>query len=512
MPVITTSIDGVEVFWTASGRQRLAASLIFRVGAADETLTTAGSTHLLEHLFLHGEPPASVEVNGSTSPLLVSLDVLGPPDAVAEHLNRLCRRVSRFPLEEVAHERRVLAAEGAARPVSVLGRVLAARYGATGPGLTAWGDYAVGSLEGPQLQAWLAARFTAGNAALALDGPVPTNLRLPLPPGPRLPTPRPTPRPLPFPVIVDGFDDAVTLSGLVTRGPAVAPALAIWRRRARRSLVGTIGPRAQVLGLSEFAGPDPVVGLLVRVERRGAAGCLRVLRAELAELVATGATERELADELQVARLVAATPDTARAEPWAAARLNLIGVMDEDADARLAAQAAVTPADVAAVLAEVQRTLIVQAPAGTELGAEPDLRRTPVDDPAPEPGAITFRSAGPRGLLVRAAPVIRLGASTITYRTATEDFTLGLSDLAAASFRPDGACRLVSRSGDTLRLEPTLWNRGPRLASLLRQRIPPHLILQLDPVPADQLPKPDGWRELYASAVRRLAGKGRARR
>lgn len=46
-------IDGVETFWTDVARPTTSATLVFRAGMADETLTTSGWVHLLEHLAVH---------------------------------------------------------------------------------------------------------------------------------------------------------------------------------------------------------------------------------------------------------------------------------------------------------------------------------------------------------------------------------------------------------------------------------------------------------------------------
>ena len=50
LALATMAVDGVRTFWVDSGRPTLAATLMFRVGAADETVATSGWLHLLEHL------------------------------------------------------------------------------------------------------------------------------------------------------------------------------------------------------------------------------------------------------------------------------------------------------------------------------------------------------------------------------------------------------------------------------------------------------------------------------
>jgi predicted Zn-dependent peptidase len=44
-------IDGVTVFWTPDAKRRMGA-LQFRVGQSDETPSTAGVSHIVEHLAL----------------------------------------------------------------------------------------------------------------------------------------------------------------------------------------------------------------------------------------------------------------------------------------------------------------------------------------------------------------------------------------------------------------------------------------------------------------------------
>lgn len=485
MPVTTGSVDGVDAFWTDSGRERLSASLIFRVGAADETLATAGSSHLIEHLLLHGPPSGAVEVNGSTSGLLVSLDAVGSPEAVADHLRRVCARVAHFPLGEVDHERRVLAAERAGRPTGATSRALTIRYGATGPGLLAWSDFAVESLAVDHLQRWLSAHFTAGNAALALDGPPPAGLTLPLPPGPRRPTTRPTPRTLPIPVAHEVLGDALLVTGLVPRSPAMVAALNIWRRRVRRALVSVLGPRAEGRGL-RGRGPDESADHLI-----------------WAGEFPDGATPRELADEVRLERLQSTTSDATRAEAWIQARQGLVGAVGGDADTLIAGLETVTPAAVAAALDEVRRTLLVQVPPGTDRSGEPDLTWTPTNDPAADTVTTRFRLAGPRGLL-RAAPVMRLGDRTLTRSGPLESFTVSLRDLAAATFRADGTAVLINQNGEGLTVWPSLWHRGDQLSELLRQRIPAEVVLTRESSSTDESPTPATWGDLYTRAVHRL--------
>ena len=68
MAVQRTDVDGVPAFWV-QGDGPLRASLVFRIGQADEPLVRRGWTHLLEHLALHGHDSIRRPTNGSVSSL-----------------------------------------------------------------------------------------------------------------------------------------------------------------------------------------------------------------------------------------------------------------------------------------------------------------------------------------------------------------------------------------------------------------------------------------------------------
>ena len=58
-----TDVDGLPVFWApAPGVFR--ATLMFRVGIADEAPATRGITHLVEHLAMFGSTARTYEANG----------------------------------------------------------------------------------------------------------------------------------------------------------------------------------------------------------------------------------------------------------------------------------------------------------------------------------------------------------------------------------------------------------------------------------------------------------------
>lgn len=210
-----TEIDGVRCFWVDSNRPTLRASLMFRQGQADETLTESGWLHLLEHIALHGRGGGSLNVNGSVSFLETTFDAHGPAAKVAEHLASLSNWLHSPDLDRFEHERDVLSAEASTRGGPAL-RAFGWRYGTRGPGLTNLDELGIGRATSEALEARAHRVFTRGNAVLVLDGPPPDGLSLGLREGERLPPTNAVPCNDKLPAAYQ--DDAgVVMSGVVKR-------------------------------------------------------------------------------------------------------------------------------------------------------------------------------------------------------------------------------------------------------------------------------------------------------
>ena len=63
-----TTIEGIRTL-LAPGPGPTRGGVTFRVGQADETLSTAGITHLVEHLALHKLGMTDYHFNGATGPI-----------------------------------------------------------------------------------------------------------------------------------------------------------------------------------------------------------------------------------------------------------------------------------------------------------------------------------------------------------------------------------------------------------------------------------------------------------
>jgi predicted Zn-dependent peptidase len=194
-------VDGVPVVW-APGPAPLSASLVFRVGRADEPFVDGGITHLVEHLVMRGVGRMPIQVNAEVGASFTSFDATGSPGHVVEFLTRVCRELDRLDSvidSAIDVERQVLAAETERGGGSPAVEAASLRYGCRGVGKAAYREVGVQRVTTQAVLAWKDRWFSRDNAVLALTGPVPDGLRLALPSGRRGEVPPLTPRTLRLP-------------------------------------------------------------------------------------------------------------------------------------------------------------------------------------------------------------------------------------------------------------------------------------------------------------------------
>jgi hypothetical protein len=93
------------------------AGLTFRVGRADETLATAGITHLLEHLTLFHHGLSDYHYNGATGSVVTHFHMQGSEEDVVTYLVGVCAALSNLPLDRLETEKGILRTEAAGAAV-----------------------------------------------------------------------------------------------------------------------------------------------------------------------------------------------------------------------------------------------------------------------------------------------------------------------------------------------------------------------------------------------------------
>lgn len=185
-------IDGVPVHWTEQpGRFR--ASLVFRVGVRDESFSSAGLTHLVEHLAFATIPMLDHEANGEVGLTLTEFTFEGTQIEVANSLSAICASLGELAAGHIdplvfEREKSILEAEGETSAVPPeVGEALSNHYGLAGPGLASASENYLDQIAIDELVLHAKTFFTQANAVLVCSSAPPDNLHLPLPSGKRRP-------------------------------------------------------------------------------------------------------------------------------------------------------------------------------------------------------------------------------------------------------------------------------------------------------------------------------------
>lgn len=468
-----TEVDGVPVFWN-SGAGRLRASLIFGVGVAHETFLETGITHLVEQLATRPLRTSRYHNDANTGVLHTSFDVTGSADTVVEHLRQVCDALGRLDTGPLDRERTRLTA-------------------GNGPGATAWlpsslwfGNDAFGLSGNVQLAAvcasparvhqWCAERFQRDNVTLALSGPPPAGLRLPLPGGSRYEPPAANP-----------FDLRTPARSVIPNG-VVGCALVVWTAAmacAAGVLITRLAGRLRQLdgGVHDIAfdhqpidGQRAVLGLGTDVGDKHAARVADMIRAELAELARSGPAENELtADRASLAQQLG-DPEFACHRVVDAAMSELTG-WTSAAEHQRAVLAGLDAAQVATAARELADGLVICAPERRLPADLPDLPGSPL--PAVEGREVK------RALVGSTAPHgFRLIVGDEGLTTRYEGTTVPVSvvrydDLAGMGIeQTDGGLpilHLFGHHGGAIMLRPGDWRGGRALVREVRSRVDPAL-------------------------------------
>ncbi|WP_416972347.1 M16 family metallopeptidase [Streptomyces sp. 4F14] len=475
----STVTQGIPTLYAPGGSgSDITAGLMFRVGRADETLATAGLTHLVEHLALHRLGLSDLHYNGATANTYTLFHVTGTEQEVVTYLNSVCASLRELPLERLETEKEILRTEAAGRGGS--SQLPLWRYGAQGYGLSSYSELGTWSLTPDAVRYWAQTRFTRDNAVLWLTGDhVPAGLDLTLPPGTRIPAP-PASDALPVtPAYVHGDDGNVVLSAVVRRSAAAM----IYTDLLGRALFHDL---RQEGGYSYQADADYSVRDATHATITAYADALPKKQDAviggfvdtLARLRAGTFTQQEL--DSSRARVTKQYDDPGAGLLPGNALSLLLGRPVQSVEERRADLHAVTLADVHEVAQETWSNALMQVPgrgvdwAGLTLA--PQYSSTTVTGTThPSPDGVTL-TIGPEGVCL-ATPG---GPVTVHYATC-----------AAMTTRPDGSRTLTGHDGFSVTVEPTLFKGvTPDRIAAIDAAIPSHLVVHLPPRDPSTVPQP----------------------
>ncbi|MER5194762.1 M16 family metallopeptidase [Streptomyces sp. NPDC002755] len=489
-----TTTQHIPTLYAPASGNEITAGLFFRVGRADETLATAGLTHLVEHLALHRLGLSDLHYNGATANAYTLFHVTGSEEEVVEYLNSVCAGLRDLPMERLETEKEILRTEAAGRGGGPQHQMPLWRYGAQGYGLSSYNELGTWSLTPDQVRHWAETRFTRDNAVLWITSDqVPDGLDLTLPQGSRFPAPAATSALPTTPAFTSGDDGHVVLTSVLRRSTAASVFADVLGRALFQDLrqeggysysaeadyaqrdadFATLTAHADSLPQKQ----DAVVGGFVDTFAR-----LRAGRIEQSELDSVRTKLLKMYD----------TPDLAAAALPSYALSLLLGHRILTPDQHRAELNAVTTDDLREVAREAWDNALLQVPGrGVEWAG---LTLAPQHSQAAVTGTRHQSLEDDEVTLV-------IGAEGVSLLTPRGPVSVRYDACSAMTTRPDGARTLTGHDGFSVTVEPTLF-RGvtPERTAALDAAVPAQAVVRMPAREPDRIPQPR----------KRPSGKGRS--
>jgi zinc protease len=478
MEITTGEVDGVRVISMPEGAVQgpLQAWLMFGVGRADETMPSAGISHLVEHLTLQPVGKVDYAYNGSVGFVSTSFKVVGTDVQVVDFFARVANHLSELPISRLSEEVRILEVEGAKRSRSQMTLDLASRFGAQGVGLVDWPEHGLNRLTPDEILQWSTQRYTAQNAAMWLSGPVPPSLSLAgLPQGDK--SERPTARLFTKARTYVGAEtDSISVSVLSHDSQwGIIPAMSTARERAFERLRRTEAVSYEVNFSRERLGGERALLFLHADSAEGAqASVLTGLVEIMNQLAEVGPTTAELEEMARRRQQHSDAPQRAMAYVHSWCERYLLGLETysfEEMDQRNAEQ---TPETMKADLAASLPTMLVVGPEGLDVP----------DGLAPLSEWSEDRIDGDRYLPISQRQVgeLTVGTSGVTWGLDEERFrTVHWQDAVACFTWDNGVRGVMGSGGQVITVTPWHWEGGSGLTSIVDSNMDEHTRIRLGP-------------------------------
>lgn len=471
-------VDGVTALRSNAVAGRHLAALTFRVGRFDEALPSAGITHMVEHLTLSGRPEAACKFNASVTGQYTTfyLETADPAD-ITEFMAAVCRGLSADHSALLDRERRILRTEAASRGgAGALGTCLAERYGARGPGLANYREFAFQRAGWDEVASWRERWFTAGNAVLWVAGDVPDGLRLPLPVGPAVFTKAVTPLDLTLPgYVAVQASGGIGLSVISDRSFAQYAATYVLQRRLTRVLRHEHGLSYDVGLASEDVGRDEVHWWLAADALPEQTPMAAHMMMATVEALADGACEdEELGSYQRLVREQAQQPGASVAIMQRQARALLDGRPPRSAEETSQLLAEVTVKDVMVAARALQESMIVVTP-GLVPAVQGRMRELPKWSRATVSGTEHQPVVSGRHVTLTSAS----DGVMLSDRSANH-VTIRYAAVAALVRWNDNKFSLIGDDGFTILLDAAEWRDGPSVVGEILRHVPGNLVVPID--------------------------------
>jgi len=493
-----SDVDGVRTVWTPSSGT-FTAVLSFRAGRADETLATSGISHLSEHLALYGlgRDGHPVRFNGRVDDVTTSFVFQGAPEDVVGALAKVCHDLHDPPIERLDVERQILLSEEDQRSTrGALPSMLRRRYGSATFGLAAYAELGLRRLQADDLASWTSAKYTSGNAVLAIAGTLPPGLRLPLPDGHAAGPPTPSSALERTPGWYGEGGGTASLLTTVKRSSAVAALRFVLDKALTSRLRYELGA-----SYSPMVGYEPRDGnyahlwaVAEAVEGKGrevTRGVLELINDAARQLPAVTAIEQWRASVFEQQN------QPGFAENWAFgyARDLLLGAPKRTYEQLLEEASATGPEQVRDAAVEAAWNALYRLP--KETTHLPGLTLTPVWSRA----EIRGTSFAPVGQARSASSLVAGPSGTMIIVRGVQRITVLTEDVSALLSWPSGRRMLIGRDGFSLDIDPAQWDNGTAATALIDAHVPAAKVVPMPESPEeaglDQTPRKESTSWLW---------------
>lgn len=453
---------GLRVAWTDSPGPFFGA-LQFRVGFVDETLRSAGISHLVEHVALSPIGRRVHEYNGRVEDALTTFYASGSETEVLAFLSDVARSLGELQADKLEAERRILTREEYAAGVDFDARLLALRFGPAGYGLRHYTQFGIGWLGMGAVREWAARYFTVGNAVAWFSRKPPEDWAAALPPGDACAPPSPQPiSSLVLPAHLSQGSGGVALTMVAERSADIHAGFAIAAERAHARLRADAG-----LSYSPSGSYAPLDGKTVHIvlhadcRDQEAGEVQEVLLGIFEDLATAGPTAAELEWDANLLNRMLDDPDSDFDRLQSDVRNMLIQtpyVSDEELRHE---RAALRPETVARAVAQALETLLILAPDGV---APPPGRELSTYGEGAEDAVEGRRlraTAGWREWGENSEIIV--GRQGLSYVTTEPDdvFSVCYSEVIAAIPALSGSLTVVRPDGSSATLHPARYEGGP---------------------------------------------------
>lgn len=472
----------VPVFWGDDVDGPLTATLTFRVGEADERLRTRGRCHLVRALVLDDLEIPGAQISGSITTLRTSFTATGDDGAVAEAISAIARRITALRTDRA----RVLIPEILARwtkPAEWDTGLMSLRFGSRGYGLPALPLLGLTDLDPGAFDEWTRNWFNADNSVVSASRRPPSALTLgALGDGVRKPLPDPHQIERPLPAIGAGPEGQVSVSFL-SRFDSIAEVLfdlVVSRIHARCQGIDPHIPRPETVARRTGTGLA-TIGISIRAASAMLPRVRDAISSELFALSMTGPTPDELGRiRIGLRRARNHSTESGVTTVEKVAYDHLFGE-DRNTGAALRAEAA----DLAKIARDALPRSIWLVPSSVPIL---DQRLIPIGSAVPDPiDGDVYLPTTPSGGTDSTRLTISRDAIEISGPEGTA--SAHFSDLVAVEIHPDNTRTLWSVDGTRIDVDPTTWDSGTDLGTVIDNRVDPWVLLdtrhQSLPTPTD---------------------------